>query len=383
MINLSTYARRRDVIQSDSAKLSLLVQRTLNKNLPKDPNNTFSTWNQAVLDADQEKYAALDVIAHLLVYEKLESMTDLKQRLKKIDLFENQVVDLAPASGAGRGMMATRAATARVLDAKACTSPDGIKPSCYSAGRHSVVVEIIKIHSPSFKVPYYTVHDTSEDATLDDIGQCPIVVSCRMLRPHMSSDTVRATPSSTGIEPLTSQPAVEITSQRATAIHELASVLHLDDDENIDENEMGEVVDSCEPTSDNIETLRAVLVTFDKPASKLKDILKSTHLDPPPAIIEDRYSAVLGDPFHAIQRPYVSNQHDALKMYSVAFSEAMFCWNKKKLAELEGYMRTAGMDQSDIEKVRILPMSLYLKICSVGLSLYRPVISTQVNLLLV
>ena len=93
MINLSTYARRRDVIQSDSAKLSLLVQRTLNKNLPKDPNNTFSTWNQAVLDADQEKYAALDVIAHLLVYEKLESMTDLEQRLKKTDLHENQVVD--------------------------------------------------------------------------------------------------------------------------------------------------------------------------------------------------------------------------------------------------------------------------------------------------
>ena len=88
-------------------------------------------------------------------------------------------------------------------------------------------------------------------------------------------------------------------------------------------------------------------------------------------------------PFHAIQRPCVSNQHDALKMYSVAFSEAMFCWNKKKLAELEGHMRTAGMDQSEIEKVRISPMSLYLKICSVGLLLYRPVISTPVNLLLV
>mmetsp|Transcript_6290 Transcript_6290/g.14227 ORF Transcript_6290/g.14227 Transcript_6290/m.14227 type:complete len:95 (-) Transcript_6290:1234-1518(-) len=47
-------------------------------------------------------------------------------------------------------------------------------------------------------------------------------------------------------------------------------------------------------------------------------------------------------------------------MYSVAFSEAMLCWNKDKLAELEAHMRKGGMDQSDIDKARYFNPSLFL-----------------------
>ena len=123
MINLSVHARRRDVIQTSSAKLPLLTKRVLDLYMPKDDNDTFSRWNCNVLRDAQVKYAALDVIASLLLFEKLQIMTDLEQRLSKKDAQVNDKVDIAPNSGAGKGMMATRAATGIIVDIVNCRSP--------------------------------------------------------------------------------------------------------------------------------------------------------------------------------------------------------------------------------------------------------------------
>lgn len=52
-----------------------------------------------------------------------------------------------------------------------------------------------------------------------------------------------------------------------------------------------------------------------------------------------------------MDRPKFPANHEVGKMYSVAFSEAMFCWEKCMMEELEGHMRDSGMSAIEIEKV--------------------------------
>ena len=108
---------------NSSAKLPLLTKRALDLYMPKDDTDTFSRWNRTVLENSQVKYAALDVIASLLLFEKLQMMTDLEQRLTKKYVKVNDEVDIVPNSGASKGMMATRAATGTVVEMVNCRSP--------------------------------------------------------------------------------------------------------------------------------------------------------------------------------------------------------------------------------------------------------------------
>ena len=350
MVNLSVHARRRDVIQTSSAKLPLLVERVLGLRLPKDTNDTFSKWNQDELTTNQIKYATLDAVAHLLVYEQLMTMADFESRLKKKDIEIDDRVDLAPMTGANKGMMATRAATGIVVDITNCASPEGIMPERCSSGSTSVVIEITEIYAPSFKLPFYRVSATSEKASLEDIGHNCIVVPCSMLRLHDPSQQVRSTPPSNPSSFSRSLPAEETTGQES-----IQQPINVDPYQDMEDDDLFCSEDGDELTEKDIETLRSVLVFAEEQPNNVKDILKCHGLDDAPnSTIKDVYSAVLGDPWHGMDRPYVPVGHEAKKMYSVAFSEAMFCWNKERLQELESHMRESGMTQDEIEKVMLI-----------------------------
>ena len=180
-----------------------------------------------------------------------------------------------------------------------------------------------------------------------------------MLRPHVPSDLVRATPTSSGAASARSRPASESShSRRITPSdsgperNSCRNVVETDADD-IDED-VAEVDGTRELTAKDVETLRAVQVCMEEPQNTLKDLLKCEHLtDAPDRAIKDVYSAVIGDPWHGMDRPYTPAKHDAVKMYSVAFSEAMFCWDKSKLGELERHMRDSGMTAIEIEKVSL------------------------------
>ncbi|EJK48190.1 hypothetical protein THAOC_33036 [Thalassiosira oceanica] len=361
MINLSVYARRRGVIETSSAKLPLLTKRALDLHMPKDDTDTFSRWNRTVLENSQVKYAALDVIASLLLFEKLQMMTDLEQRLTKKDVKVNDKVDIAPNSGASKGMMATRAATGTVVEMINCRSPEGLEPSRYTAGAKSVVVEIDEIYSPSFHVPHYTIASTNEKATLDDVGCNCIVIPCSMLRPHVPSDLVQATPKSGGAAPARSRPASESSHSRRISLSESGPERRCRNvvDEGDEDIDFVEGEGTREITAEDIETLRAVLVCMEEQPNTLRNVLKCEHLtDAPDRSIKDVYSAVLGDPWHGMDRPKFPAKHEVGKMYSVAFSEAMFCWEKCMMEELKGHMRDSGMSAIEIEKRTILRSSL-------------------------
>jgi len=80
-------------------------------------------------------------------------------------------------------------------------------------------------------------------------------------------------------------------------------------------------------------------------------LLSCPQLDAPPnpRDVSNKYSAVLGDGFHAMHRPKVPMEHDSKKAYFVALQEAFYAWDPSKLEELKANMRDAGKDDKEIE----------------------------------
>lgn len=114
-------------------------------------------------------------------------------------------------------------------------------------------------------------------------------------------------------------------------------------------------------TSEDIEMIRAAAMSSVR-AQAGNNLLKSSHLmdAPDPSDIKDVFSSVLGDPFHAMDRPKIPTKHEAKKSYKVAFSNALFIWNPRKVAQLEKSMRDNGMTDEDIENERFFNSKLYL-----------------------
>ena len=116
-----------------------------------------SDWTHP-LSPEQIKYAAIDAAISLEFFEQLQAMPDLCRRLTVDDICPKKTVDLVPMNGSD-GCMATRAATATILDMLPCKCPSGTVPktskqtkrrnrnaSMIQAGDGSCVIEIVVIH---------------------------------------------------------------------------------------------------------------------------------------------------------------------------------------------------------------------------------------------
>eukprot|EP00956_Cyclotella_meneghiniana_P034536 scaffold105890_cov72-Cyclotella_meneghiniana.AAC.1 len=76
--------------------------------------------------------------------------------------------------------------------------------------------------------------------------------------------------------------------------------------------------------------------------------------------IQDVYSPLLGDVFHAMQRPYVPVKHEAKKGYFVALQNAFFVWNKDQMDELTNKMILSGLTNDEIEKMKYYNSQLFI-----------------------
>jgi hypothetical protein len=113
-------------------------------------------------------------------------------------------------------------------------------------------------------------------------------------------------------------------------------------------------------TSQEIDHLQMAI--FDtKNALSGRALLQSDHLSPPPnpKHIRDKYSVVLGDAFHAMDRAKVPTKHEAKKAYFVALSEAFLIWNPEKLEELTSKMRESGMQDEEVKLQRYFNKCLF------------------------
>ncbi|KAL7547330.1 hypothetical protein ACHAWF_010649 [Thalassiosira exigua] len=130
-------------------------------------------------------------------------------------------------------------------------------------------------------------------------------------------------------------------------LYQNASWPHLEDDDFFRAESIEDL------TTGEIEMIRAASLNSDQAQDgklplhhpKLKNL-------PLSGAIRDRFSSVLGDPFHAIQRPGVPMHHEHKKVYKVAFQNALFVWNRSKLEELENEMQNDGMTEAQIEAAR-------------------------------
>jgi hypothetical protein len=113
-------------------------------------------------------------------------------------------------------------------------------------------------------------------------------------------------------------------------------------------------------TTEDIELLSAA-VFESLETEKGKVPLQCSGLDdaPNPELIVNKYSATLGDVFHAINRTKVPVKHEAKKAFFVALREAFLVWNPLKMKELETRMREQGMTEKDIQAQKYFNSRLF------------------------
>ena len=377
IISLGVFARKRDVVQSGSVGMKHLVKVVLGYDLEKRDEDKFSNWNANELTSSQVKYAVGDVCAPLTCYEKLCKIPDLTIRLRKNEATPGKKVDLVPRHG-NVACMATRAATGYIIDNSAiCQSPDGIVQKEVRAGNGMVAIQLEQIYSPGLKLPHYRKEGCTASPTLADFGTGRVVVPVQMLKEHVTSDLIRAYPTTdenapaiagmtqpsrtdNTVQASSSQVDADTSTQSTTTLPSVADstvVDAVDEDGNDDieeypsEDQIYEMMPNL--TSNDISILRASIVECEESATGRTPLQCKGLADPPkPGDIRDVFSPILGDLYHAMNRPYVSTNHEVKKSYYCGLQNAMYIPNSTKMAELERRMIASGMTKDQIESMK-------------------------------
>jgi hypothetical protein len=391
IINLGTYARKRDVIQNGAIGMKQLIKTVLGLTVDKNKDDTFSDWNAKELSASQIKYALIDVDGPLKVFLELSKKPDLTQRLKLSEASIGKLVDVVPRYGSV-ACMATRAASGRIIDAVYCESPEGIVQSKVRAGAGMVAVQLDTIYSPSLQIPHYRKIDKNAKPTLADFGNGMLILPIQMLKEHIESDEIReyggsvanqsgltvpaTSISQRGDEGLSSQ-NVSVDESNEECDHDLphqnntvdGSRLNGDDDideysqEYTDDYLTGNALDDIgiDLTLDDIELLRASAVEGEFVSGDRIPLHCEWLPDAPsPNEICDVYSPQLGDVFHAMNRPYVPINHEAKKGYFVALQNAFFVYNEEQMKHLVDRMKDSGVTDGEIERMKYFNSQIFI-----------------------
>jgi hypothetical protein len=359
-----------------------------------DKNLQCSDWS-GVLTEDQIQYAAIDAAVSLEAGEKLLAMPDLTRRLSPEEFTPHRKVDLIPQHGSA-ACMATRAATATIYKSVQCACPPGMiyvyrkkEHKMVKAGKGSCVVVLNNVYSPALIIPNYKWENKNrKDAvTLANfVEDQTILLPISMIKAHVASANVRPTPiiqcdNNVG----RSQPASNYNSinnvpkRKKVSNQNDSGVVELFDDDSLsvcssdeapdsdaneeyydDENNESVGNKSGQLNTNDIAYLQKALFAGESARSGRK-VLLSPHLSQPPNPIEmrDKFSAVMGDVFHAMDRTKTPHHHEAKKSYFVALREAFFVWNQSKLKELEEHMVEAGYTLEEVHRRKYFNSNLF------------------------
>ena len=384
--NLGTYASKRDKVPNGNASLELIAKQVLNISL--DKTEQCSDWS-GKLRQEQLQYAAIDAAVSLEAGEQLAKIPDLTRRLRPEELIPDRKVDLIPQSG-NVTCMATRAATATILKAGVCKCPEGIvyekkgkKHRYPQPGTGNFALKIDKLYSPGLIVPGYKKEQSGGVVTLKDLEQNHIIVPISMIKEHVKSHPIRATPidnpnpDDDRAKPASDEPPQKRARRQPTNISQSEGYNFNEPDGNDDDDEHEGYMDNeyeCNEeeddnqlenaekqlTSDDIKHLHSSI--FDnKDIESGKKVLACSNLSEPPSPrdIKNKHSSVVGDPFHAMDRTKVPVRHEAKKAFFVALRDAFFVWNPKKLKELEMRMLESGMSEEDVKNARYFNSQSY------------------------
>ena len=177
--------------------------------------------------------------------------------------------------------------------------------------------------------------------TLSDFGHPPfaLVLPLTMLAPY----SVSSLATSTDVLPIltAAQSAASIAAAEAA---EAAALAAADDTSSDEEGGPGFDLESESVlTPDEVANIRAAR------ASAAASMTSSSFLDAVPDQIGKKFSSVLGDVFHFMDRPKVPIHHEAKKSYFVALRDAWYIFNPSEMSLVEDSLRGSGMSDAAIE----------------------------------
>jgi hypothetical protein len=188
---------------------------------------------------------------------------------------------------------------------------------------------------------------------LADFGPAPfkMILPLNMLKNHIASDHVRNFDT----------PAADRTSRRITAPAASADIRHQDDgadktsDTDISSSILFDSQDDEEylqedlVPDEHVDLVQRTELVARTAEQGNRQAMQCEHLDAPPDEIDNYFSAIVGDPFHAIQRPKVPIKHDYKKPCHVAAMKAWFAWDKNKLKDVTAALKEKGWTDEDVQ----------------------------------
>ncbi|EJK69590.1 hypothetical protein THAOC_09135, partial [Thalassiosira oceanica] len=381
VVNLAKLAKQRGIVADARAVgLKLLAEVLLKVRL--DKSLQTCGFSGAQLTEDELKYVAIDGAVSLECLEELINMPDIYRYLEMQDILVGKKLDIVPM----RGDTYRRGAVATVVDQLPVECPANIIPSHGSgsfvrAGDGCCVVQVESIYSPALVIPGYATADRKGRATLKDLGCSRIVIPIAYLREHNSfykpplssgneMDAAGVTqptaahvqearvtqPTPTDIEEAgVNQPThtdVEEAGVTQSIPADVEEDLNNGDDEVTDYNgyvsQFDDVMSGLD--SSDIKLLEAAIFQTEE-ASVGQSFLHCPELGEclAPDRIQNRFSSVLGDIYHAMSRTKVPVKHEAKKAYFAALKNAFLIWNPRKLDQLKTSMRAQGKSDEEIE----------------------------------
>lgn len=307
-----------------------LVAKVLHQNLPKDKLDTFSQWTQSSLTERQKKYAALDVIKAMEIYEELLKFPDLTIRLSKDQAKEIGFrVDIVLSLG-DVASMATRAATGRVVGDEFWMTPNNQAKKATSS---QVVVEIDNVFASALRIP--RLKEKGVKISLGHFGVTPFKIALprTMLKPHIVSPSIRIYKPSHQQADSTSNYVIEDDNED--------SIEAITADTNHDI--------SAEIAVCGLQLAKDTLASGTLQQDTLFPLEDEVKLDPPPSYIDDCASSILGCGFHKMDRPKTPICHEMKKSYYVAYQNALYCWDEKILEAVMDVLQKDGMSTEDID----------------------------------
>ena len=420
IINVSAMARDRDLAYRDNESVESLGKNVLGILIDKRDEIRCSNWALRTLTQDQIRYAGLDVVRVFQIYDKILPLPDLSARLFVEEAVVGTAVDVVPPyarvtrraeSGFAVSDLATRAGIGRIVDTTRVAYPPGMIPRhAESVHGNSVVVEITEVLAEGMTIPKHKTN--GRRSCLGDFGKSPfkVVLPLTMLRHHIEPqkakdlDLVLRTYESprTHVSRQHTRPSTRSQRHDAGGLERNEVTATADDDDEImtskeedwldfdgdDEEELQDAFGKLEEvvgrllneddndqdlTSDDreaalnimreqLETIRKSTLMARKAEGGDKDILFSRHLEDVPDEILYKFSAVLGDIFHAIQRTRVPVKHEYKKGLYFALMNAFFVWDEIRLEEVKSVLREkAGMTDDDISNLMYYSPAFFAK----------------------
>ena len=351
VINLGKFCRERNIVGDGKIGLASLSKLVLDKSIPKDDRIRCSNWETSQLSAEQQNYAAIDAIASLEIYFKISMLPNLSARLDRSEVKENMDVDVVPSKG-NVLCMASRAAIGVLLnDDSIMAYPAKFSIPTAAQQHNSVKVQINKVLAPSLIVPNIKMGRC--DVCLGDFGEAPFTLHLplKMLKHHDIRTNIRITPDHE-TRPALDRNELELIRTRASSNKSgdgdcrPGEVMGEEGADELIPSSPNDALDSIDMDADeickelhgsDIDYLRRLRDIMDQEQQTTRLPMKHRKLsDPPhPAAIENRFSSVLGDGFHVMDRAKIPVKHNVKKLYKVAFRDALFAWEPDSLSKLK------------------------------------------------